>query len=182
MGYGSVVVVRQARLDDMDWLVSELRAFSEFSTYKHKLFPPDEQSVRNKMAAVITQHFCLISEIDDTLLVHHFDGSVVGDPRTGFIAGLHGEHWFNPEIKTFTELFWWVKPEYRGSSAGVRLLNAFIDYGEQRPGWIVFGLEHNSPIKDETLLKRGFRHQERSFLKEIPFPVAAPAGPAKEVA
>jgi hypothetical protein len=164
MGYGSVVVVRDARLDDIDWLITELRAFSEFSTYQHKLFPPDEIEVRVKVKALIETQFVRIAELDHVTSVR---GEPFPEIRIGFIAGLHGEHWFNPAIHTFTELFWWVQPEHRGSSAGVRLLEAFIDEGERRRGWIVFGLEHNSPVKDETLIKRGFRAQERSFLKEV---------------
>ena len=161
------MVVREARLDDMDWLIQELRAFSEFSTYQHKLFPPDEIEVRVKVKQLIEHQFVRIAYQE--YFAEGFEGLDMGrrERPVGFIAGLHGEHWFNPEIHTFTELFWWVQPEHRGSSAGVRLLEAFIDEGERRRGWIVFGLEHNSPVKDETLLKRGFRVQERSFLKEV---------------
>lgn len=152
----------------MDWLVSQLRAFSDFFTSKFKLFPHDEEAVRRKLKILIDEHFVRIAETqDNTALLNAVTGRPLGEIRVGFIAGMHSEHFFNPEIKTFTELFWWVTPEYRGSSAGVRLLEAFIDYGDARPGWICFGLEHNSPVKDETLLKRGFRHQERSFLKEV---------------
>lgn len=145
--------VREAKPGDMNWLLEQLREFSRFFGSKRSLFP-DEGYARVQLERLICEQLFLISQND------------YGN-QTGFIAGAMGRHWFNPEIRTMTELFWWVKPEHRHSSAGLRLLDALVDYGNRNADWVNFGLEKDSPVADRTLEHRGFRLKERSFLKEV---------------
>lgn len=78
-----------------------------------------------------------------------------------------GFHPYNPAIRVLTETFWWVTPNARGSRAGLMLLDAFTAYGERNADWIVFTLEHHSPVNERTLTKRGFHLHERSYLREV---------------
>lgn len=89
-----------------------------------------------------------------------------GDGAVGFIAGMLSEHPYNPKITVLSELFWWVAPEYRGSSAGARLLQAFEDYGRANAQWVVMTLETKSPVDPRSLERRGFKHFESSYLME----------------
>lgn len=174
--------MREATPDDLDWLIQELRAFSGFYTSKLSLFPADESGPRAKMLDLINGQFVRIAEIRNRAEPGAVTQGWLDGIRVGFIVGMLGTHFFNPEIRTFTEVFWWVTPEHRGTSAGARLFAEFVEFGKLVADWIVFGLEHNSPVKDETLLSRGFRHQERSFVLEVD-PRPAPWGsPVKEVA
>jgi len=44
------------------------------------------------------------------------------------LATIQGDLWL-PHVKRMTEVAWWVEEEYRGTSAGARLLNKYIAYG-----------------------------------------------------
>ena len=76
-------------------------------------------------------------------------------------------HIFNPKIMTLTEVFWWVKPEHRGSRAGRDLIEEFILWGKENVDWIITTLEENSPVNDSVFLNRGFKPKERSFIMEV---------------
>ena len=145
------IVLRNAVLSDIEWILPELKAFAEFYASSHSLFSDDDGFNRNTLKLIIENHYFMVSESNEK--------------PSGFIAGLISQHLFNPKIKTFTELFFWVKPEYRGSRAGSALMDDFTKFGEQYD-WTIMTLESESPIKDSSILKRGFREKERSFIKE----------------
>lgn len=158
MGLGDVVVpattrVRRAKMEDLDWLVEELRKFSSFFGSKRSLFG-DEAFVRQAMKHFVAVHVVFVAERSD-----------IG--RVGFIAGAITPHPFNPEIKVCAETFWWVAEEHRGSRAAAMLLTVFLRHGEENADWITFGLEARSPVKAEALEKRGFKLQEQCFLLEV---------------
>lgn len=85
----------------------------------------------------------------------------------GFVGGYSIPHPFNPDIKLLSEMFWWVSEEHRGSRAGLMLLNAFTSYGKEHADWVTMAIEHNSPINERALTKRGYKLQERSYLLEV---------------
>ena len=106
------------------------------------------------LAEMIANHVLLIAER--------------GAERLGFVGGVLAPQLFNREIYCLQETFWWVTPEARGTSAGLRLLDAFNEAGEKvGVDWIWFSLQHNTPCKDKALIKRGFRLQERMYLREV---------------
>lgn len=146
-------IVRNAHSDDVDWILKELKVFSEFYGTKKSLFGDDLNYSKTIVSQIIENHLCLISEINS-------------EP-VGFICGSLAPHVFNQEIMVLSEVFWWVKPEYRNSRAGALLLNAYIDFGKINADWVLLTLEDKSPLKDQTLLKRGFVLKEKSFLLEV---------------
>lgn len=148
---GGVISVREAELSDIDWILPELKAFAEFYASQHNLFSDDDGYNRKTISQLIENHYFMVS--------------CESDKSTGFIAGLISQHLFNPKIKTLTELFWWVKPDFRRSNAGSMLLDDFVKFGESYD-WVIMTLEHNSPVKSESILKRGFVYKEQSFIKE----------------
>jgi N-acetylglutamate synthase-like GNAT family acetyltransferase len=148
-----VMRVRQANEGDLDWLLVQLREFDSFAETKLSLFPKDEAIARGFLHQfVISQPF---------FVAEGFSG------LTGFIAGTLGNHYLNPDIRVLNEVFWWVDPRYRGTSAGARLLECFIGFGRLKADWIVMALEHKSPVNPRALLKKGFRLQETSYLMEV---------------
>ena len=146
-----MISIREAVLSDIDWILPELKAFAEFYASEHNLFSDDDGFNRLILKQLIDGHYFMVSCNDDI--------------PTGFIAGLISQHIFNPKIKTLTELFFWVKPEARGNKSGSVLLNDFVKFGDKYD-WTIMTLEHNSPIKSESILKRGFKYKEQSFIKE----------------
>lgn len=97
----------------------------------------------------------------ETAFVARVDGVCAG-----VIGGALVDNLFNPTLKTLSELIWYVLPEYRNTRAGAMLLKAFISKGEEVADETTFALLHHSPIKIQTLEKRGFHLREFSFLKD----------------
>jgi len=151
-----MIRIREATGFDVPWLLEQLREFADFYGTKRSLFPSDDAVAH----ALITH---LITQGKFFLAVDH-----ASDKCVGFIAGLLGPSAYNPEITQLTELFWWVAPSRRGSSAGARLLNRFEEYGrEVGADWLVMTLEAKSPVDPASLERRGFRLHERSYLMEV---------------
>jgi hypothetical protein len=147
------ISIRPAVITDIDWLVKELRNFSAFNNAKIPMFG-DEDYVRKTLATYITDHFFRIAE-----------WSGVGP--VGFIAGFVVPHFMNPKNKILSEIFWWVADEYRGCRAGAMLYESFESYGKANVNTMYMALESHSPVKPETLTRRGWRAHEQSFIMEV---------------
>lgn len=147
------LTIRSAEPLDADWILPELKNFSEFVGTKKKLFG-NEDYVRTQVLNVMKNHLLLVAEKEDKTLI-------------GFIGGFFVPHYFNPEIKTLTELAWWVVPSERRSAAGFLLMQGFIDFGKKNSDWIAFGLNEKTPVKPEKLIELGFQPFEHSFLMEV---------------
>lgn len=146
------LTIRSATPLDCDWIISQLKIFSEELGTVKKLFG-DEDYVRARVIDVLTNHAFFVAEKDGSLV--------------GFICGFLVPHYFNPQIITLTELIWWVIPSERGTEAGKGLMEKFIEFGKEKSHWIAFGLNEKTPVKDERLFDLGFKNFERSFLMEV---------------
>jgi N-acetylglutamate synthase-like GNAT family acetyltransferase len=154
------MMIRPADRQDIPWLLEQLRAFARFSATHHSLFPADESVA----TAIVDALIAAAREGAGVFLVAQ---GAQGE-RIGFIVGHLAPHPFNPRIKTLNELFWWVTPSHRGSSAGARLLDAFVGFGKRHADQVVLTLEHESPDLEAGFVRRGFRLKERTFLLEVP--------------
>lgn len=148
-----MIRIRPADANDVPWLVGQLRIFSRFVGTKKPLFSDDEYA-RIGMTNMVKDHLVLMADDD-------------AHGQVGFIAGLVTPHMMNPTIRTLVEVFWWVAEDHRHTRAGAALLNDFIAWGKAHVDWITFGVEAKSPVRESTLLKRGFRLQERNYLMEV---------------
>lgn len=144
--------VRPATAADMPWILEQLVAFDEFFGSSRSFFP-SEESAEAKLAFLIEQHVVLVAERAGEL--------------QGFIAGLLSGSFYNETVIQLTELFWWVAEAHRGSRAALVLLNAFTAVGTARAHQVIMSLEDTSPVNPETLLRRGYRPKETSFLLEV---------------
>lgn len=147
------VSTRLATADDIDWLLVELAEFSAFYGTKRPLCGPDEDYNRALLSKLITDHLLMIAER--------------GTERLGLIAGMYTPHFMNPDIQTLSELFWWVAPRHRRTPAGKLLLDAFVQWGRENADWVFFTLEHDSPVSERVMTKRGFRIKESQYLLEV---------------
>jgi N-acetylglutamate synthase-like GNAT family acetyltransferase len=59
-------------------------------------------------------------------LVCENEGKVIGM----LLASIQGDVWL-PHIQRMTEIAWWVESEYRGTTAGARLLHEYITIGKK---------------------------------------------------
>lgn len=151
--YASAMRVRLGNVGDIDWLVSQVKLFSEFFGTKRPLFS-NEEYAREGLLKTMQEHILFVAT--------HNDGTPVG-----FVAGYIIPHMFNPEISVLAETFWWVQPEYRGTRAGLMLLNELVAYGKEHTDWILMALEDGSPVNEKCLTKRGFVLKERNYLLEV---------------
>lgn len=140
-------------MKDLDWLIGQLKQFSNFFDTRKNLFPSEDHA-RQGISNLVNNHVCFIADQTDV-------GPI------GFIAGLIGPHLFNPKIRMLTELFWWVDEQFRGGRAGLMLLNHFTDWGKKHCDWIVMSIETHSPVNTKCLSKRGFKLKEQSYLMEV---------------
>jgi hypothetical protein len=155
------ISVRRAKAEDIPWLLTELKKFSEFFTSSIPLFDPDtaEEILTNLVETQIIFVAVRRSVVTGT-------GVDVFHP-IGFIAGALLAHPFNPKIRMLSEFFWWVQEEHRETRAGLLLLNEFTEFGKANADWIGMALEHFSPVNERCLLRRGYKFKERSFLLEV---------------
>jgi hypothetical protein len=146
------IIVRKATIEDLDWLIVELKKFSNFyRSHKYNLFNGDYWQAG--LTVMIKDHVVLISENSAGI-------------RTGLIAGFLVNHPFNPEIKCLMENLWWVAKEFRHTRSALLLINEFIRIGKECGNWITMTLQSNSPVNDKCLLNRGFKKNETSYLME----------------
>lgn len=146
------VVVREAEYDDIDWIVSELRYFSDRVSDKHILFS-DYFHVKDLVISMINEHIFFVSENDGV--------------KSGFIAGFVIPHLFNPDIKTLVETFWWVSEPYRYSRAGLALFKEYVEWGKVNGiNLITMSLESKTEVNEKTLVRHGFKLKDRNFFME----------------
>ena len=149
-----MVKIRKAVAADVDWLLEQLKDFEREAAYKLPIVPKSLDYARTFLLHMISSHVVLIAESNIA--------------RLGFIAGLQAPHPFNPDIFVLSEQFWWVAPPFRNTTtAGARLLAAFENTGRKIANMTVITLEHNSPVKAESLTRRGFRYVEQAFVLEV---------------
>jgi GNAT superfamily N-acetyltransferase len=93
------------------------------------------------------------------------DGDVVG-----IAAAIAFPLYFAPSVKVAQELFWWVDPSERGSTAGKQMLFAIEGWAEQIGASQLFmiALENErSDTMERVYSRSGFSPIERTFTKEI---------------
>lgn len=150
-----MIQVRRATRLDIPWLLTQLETFASFFGTKLSLFPASPMVALSIVTAFVDQ----------------LEFFVAVDFRTqapmGFIAGSLGKHPMNPSIRVLSEVFWWVAEDRRGSSAGARLFERFVAFGQGNADWIVMTLESKSPVDPASLERRGFTLHERSYLLEV---------------
>lgn len=93
-----------------------------------------------------------------------------GRELTGFILGLPFLCPMNQRVTMASELAWWVDPQYRNTSAGIRLLQslerAAKEYGAQT--MTMMCLESMEPQKIQDIYQRiGYAQTERSFMRSL---------------
>jgi N-acetylglutamate synthase-like GNAT family acetyltransferase len=102
----------------------------------------------------------------DTMLVGK--GVVFLEEGKGLLMALIHPTIWNNKIYTMQELAWYVKPEFRHTTVGYRLLKAYIEYGEElkEDGRIKFfsvsKMDTSPNIKYE---KFGFRKKDENWIK-----------------
>ena len=102
----------------------------------------------------------------DTILVGK--GVVFLEERKGLLMALIHPTIWNNKINTMQELAWYVKPEFRHTTVGYRLLKAYIEYGNElkEDGRIkFFSVSKMDTSPDIKYQKFGFRKKDENWIK-----------------
>jgi RimJ/RimL family protein N-acetyltransferase len=144
--------IRRANVMDMAWLVEEGIKFLEF-LYPHKDINHEDLYLTLDML-----------RLSGVVFIAEKDGKPIGS-----ICGIVSTNLWFPKEKDLTELFWWVTPEHRGSSAALRLLKALQDYAKDEPSIqrLIMTRESVSPICEDVYTKRGFELKESNYVMEV---------------
>lgn len=140
--------LRPMSMYDEDWIVNTVAPYTVENDLKRN-------DLYNKEQLTKLFHMCLVSGVS-------FICEREGEP-IGVIGGVQHGHVFNPEIPMVTTLFWFVDPQYRNSRAAYVLMKAYLD--EIGDIECIFSLQDYSLKKDTFMLKMGFTHGERVFVK-----------------
>lgn len=145
--------MRLAEPRDIEESVKKGRMFAEEA---YPDVPYCEDSARETMMTMIERGTLVIAE-------HH--GQIIGG-----IGGFVCPRATNREWRTLIESFWWLSPEHRGRTTGIRLLMAF----EQRARDLdcndiyMMAMEHiNVESVEAMYLRLGYSPKERGYHKRF---------------
>lgn len=146
--------IRLAIVDDAASMVAMGRDFLAYSEYRS--LDVTEGQMLEGITSVISAGMSFVAVADAQII--------------GAILGVACPFWFARHITAAIELAWWVAPSHRGSSAGLKLLNAFernaASLGIQHIGISDLVVGGETPVA-KLLARRGYRLTERMHTKEI---------------
>jgi len=110
-----------------------------------------------------------IEEIVENLL-NNKDVICIQKEGKGVILGIIYPLYYNPDILIAQELGWWVEPEFRNTSLGIKLLKEFEAEAKKRGASkiMMFYLEAQTPDKIDNILQRmDYTHVEYNMVKDL---------------
>lgn len=146
------VVVRDARMDDIPWLISQLRDFEKFCARSVPL--ADYSHLETEfLPMLIRGHILIVADVDGK--------------QAGFVGAFVTGSPLNPSLTVVSEVFAWVDPSFRGQRIGSLLLDRYIELGKSCSQMVTFVLLEGSPMREEALIDRGFKRSERVYTLEV---------------
>lgn len=138
--------IREARLEDIDRLISWGERFHAASSWRHAPYSPD--AVRRTLTEIIQSERAVV-------LMHNH----------GMIGGFLTPVWLSENHDLAHELFWYCEKKGEGK----RLLNAFEDWAKRlgAKDIVMVGLEYNREKIDGIYRHMGYSPIEQSYLKRI---------------
>lgn len=144
--------VRPACLTDVPWIEGQLRELHAVSGQPADIY--DEKHVLNTLPNLIEGHVFLVAEMD-------------GGAPCGFICGMILSHYLWPKIVTLVELVYWVERAHRFGRAAEALLDRYVEVGKKYVNWVIFTVARFTPIKPESLQRRGFTLKDTNWVLEV---------------
>ena len=154
---GCMMYVRRARREDKKAFVRQAEAFFDVSPMstrvnfdKHGFAKFYDQKLESDTVA---------------FWVVELDGKVVG-----ICGAMIFPLYFSPETMTAQELFWWIEPEARGTTANKQMMFEMQSWAEQAGAsqFFMIALENDrSKAMERVYNRNGFTPIERTFTKEL---------------
>jgi N-acetylglutamate synthase-like GNAT family acetyltransferase len=112
------MIVRAADKWDTPDLIEMLRHYRTQTTWPRLAQCDNEVYIRTMLAHILAGAGCIfVSEKDKTI--------------TGMLVAIKNNSVWDPDLWIMQELCYWVEPEYRGSTAGYRLIKQYVDHCDQ---------------------------------------------------
>lgn len=146
--------VRSATIKDYDDIKRLMIDFANFNPVEDLHNPKYDYDHVNRVIDHIVK--------DGIALVCEHNGAVVGM----LLATIQGDLWL-PHVKRMTEVAWWVEEQYRGTTAGARLLKFYMGVGielQERGDITSFTLTTLATTPDLKLDKRGWQAIDYNWL------------------
>jgi GNAT superfamily N-acetyltransferase len=143
--------VRLARMEDFPVVCRMARDFHQASEYRVIEF--DEASCFLLFQSALSKGLVFVSE---------------GRELTGFVLGLPFPCPLNQSKTMVSELAWWVDPQYRNTSAGMRLFQALEEAAKEygSTSLTMICLESMEPDMVQGIYERkGYKAAERAFMR-----------------
>ena len=149
------MIIRNAKETDVDALVDLIMLFyAEGLNASGLSF--DRDSIKNTVEIVIKNHIFIVAENEQGL--------------QGCIAGLFANSIFDSKQKIVEEKIWFIKREYRGSGAAIKLFKA-LEVTAKTIGAEVIIMAHMTSIMPDKVKKIynsfGYKHAESHYIKLI---------------
>ena len=150
-----MTTIRPATEADVDAIVAMAKHFIAFAPHA-SIAEYEDSDIVNAARACMEHGIVIVAEQD---------GEVVG-----MLFGVTTGIWFAPKTTWAVELAWWVQPEARGGSAGIRLVTAFQDWAREQGAKLVamssLHLENDSRVSS-VLTRMGFTPSEHTYIKRL---------------
>lgn len=147
------MIIRKAVLEDLDFIVEEGIKFLEYHPMNIHI-AIDVSHLDSLVSLLIKDHIVLIAEDSGN--------------RLGMISGIYTPHIYNPLYTVVQELFWWVLPEYRSTTAAFKLLKAFEIEAKQIGASVISMVSTiYTPTLDKVYKRYKYRPVESSYFKEL---------------
>ena len=117
---------------------------------KHYGLEWDKESVSVTLNNIIDNGVFILAEINNKIV--------------GGAAAITVPNPWNFKQVFFQELFWWVEPEYRDTSVGIKLLK-LLEKEAPDNATIALSILPNTNIKPETLSKLGYSLRELAYTR-----------------
>lgn len=146
-----MTIIRTATHDDIEAVAAMGRRFLQFAPQaKHLPLTDDQVAERSRWLVESAQVF-----------LAEMNGRVVG-----MLACILIPAWLAPHATMAHELAWWVDEEARGSSASIRLVDAYETWARSNGATVIAmsDLEVNDRV-GRMLTKFGYEKAERTYIK-----------------
>jgi len=111
------MIVRKANKFDLPYIIKMLRHFRDNAPIEEIKVCNNEEYINTLYATILAgRGVALVAEMDQPI---------------GMILGFIDQNIWDPEIYVLKELCYWVEPEYRGTTAGYRLIKEYNKLAEE---------------------------------------------------
>jgi len=147
------LIIRAGQAIDLESCLDMAERFYEVAGYNEDI-PIDRDSCRTFMNVSIQQGLLFVAD--------------TGKQIVGFIVGIASPSIVNKDYLSGAELAWWVEPEHRKGTTGIKLVKA-VEKSAKELGvrmWSMMSLEAQDPEKIEKLyFAMGYKRTERTYVR-----------------